>query len=245
MAKQRNSRAVRVNIWMLKLSRHWLHVVLVILGIYISLPWVAPTLMKIGLTGPADVIYTLYSPFCHQFAFRSFFLYGEQPVYPRTVSDTDWTPYEEYIQDVPEFENIVDPVNTFTVDYQLTSRFFKGNNQMGYKTTLCERDIMIYTMLFVGGLIYSRLRWRLRPVPIWLYIILGLGPIGIDGFSQLLSYPPFEFWAVRETEPAFRVLTGALFGLMNAWLVFPYLERSMQETRAQLETKLRQAGIDV
>jgi len=35
---------------------------------------------------------------------------------------------------------------------------------------------------------------------------------------------------VRETLPAYRALTGALFGAMNIWLAFPYLQISMRET---------------
>ena len=62
-------------------------------------------------------------------------------------------------------------------------------------------------------------------------------PIAIDGFSQLFGYPPFSFWAIRETTPAFRTLTGALFGLMNAWLAFPYLEDSARSAKAELEEK--------
>jgi hypothetical protein len=46
----------------------------------------------------------------------------------------------------------------------------------------------------------------------------------------MLSYPPFDLWPVRETLPAFRILTGAMFGLMNVWLAFPYLEMSMSES---------------
>ena len=67
-------------------------------------------------------------------------------------------------------------------------------------------------------------------------------PIGIDGLSQLLGYPPFNFWPARETLPAFRIVTGVLFGLMNAWLGLPYLELSMRETREQIESKLKRAG---
>ena len=50
--------------------------------LYVGLPFAAPTLMKLGAEVPARVIYTMYSPLCHQFAFRSFFLFGEQPYYP-------------------------------------------------------------------------------------------------------------------------------------------------------------------
>jgi len=112
---------------------------------------------------------------------------------------------------------------------------------MGYKTALCERDLLIYGAMLLAGLLYGLVRDRLRPAPIWLYLILGLGPIGLDGFSQLLSYPPFEFWPVRETLPTYRAVTGALFGVMNVWLAFPYLQISMRETMETVETKLAQA----
>ena len=257
-------RAQRLNIWLLKLSRHWLRVALILIGIYATLPWVAPTLMHFGLTEPAHVIYFIYGPFCHQFAFRSFFLYGDQIAYPRAISGTTLTPYETYIMKSPEFDQAlsnwvgqpghstfqsVDQFDPFlwTYDLQFASKDFFGDPRMGYKLTLCERDIAIYTMLFIGGLIYSIpvVRRRLRPIPIWLYVILGLMPIGIDGFSQLLGYPPFSLWAPRETLPIFRVVTGSLFGLMNAWLAFPYLELSFRDTRIQLESKLARAGVHI
>ena len=74
-------------------------------------------------------------------------------------------------------------------------------------------------------------------MPFWIFVIAGLAPVGIDGLSQLLSYPPFEFWPVRETTPIFRILTGAVFGLMSAWLGFPYFERSMQDLTDTLQPR--------
>lgn len=263
MSNQKRSIGFRLNLWMLKFSRSWIKIVMTILGIYVLLPWVAPTFAKLGLTGPANALYTLYSPFCHQFAFRSFFLYGEQPVYPRGVADTGWTPFEVYATGSEDFISeyqywyayygygtlntapSVDDLQEFSVPQQIASRHFIGDETFGYKTTLCERDIAIYTMIFLGGLIYWRFRWRIRPIPFLLYMFVGLGPIGLDGFSQLLGYPPFNLWAVRETEPIFRVLTGANFGLMSAWLGFPYIERSMQDTRDQLERKFHNLGYDI
>jgi uncharacterized membrane protein len=236
--------AVGLNKFLLRLTRNWLKIALALVGLYATLPFVAPTLMHLGITGPARVLYTLYSPFCHQFAFRSVFLFGEQPFYPRANTGTELRPYEAYVSEAPELTN-VDPTNW--VQLQLSSRAFLGNEQMGYKTTLCARDVSIYLALFAGIVLYSLpiVRRRLRPVPIWLYVLLGLGPIGIDGFSQLLGYPPFNLWPPRETLPVFRIVTGALFGFMNAWLGLPYLEMSIQETREQLEAKFARAGIEV
>jgi uncharacterized membrane protein len=249
--------ALRANIWLLKLSRHWLRVALIFLGFYAGLPFAAPTLMKLGLTGPASVLYTLYSPFCHQFAFRTFFLYGEQPFYPRANVNSGVpegiTPYEPYIMESPAFAQAVEPwLNgapfdpyVFSPALQFASRSFVGDETMGYKMTLCARDISIYVTMFFTGLIYAipAVRRRIRPAPVLIYIILGLGPIGLDGFSQLLGYPPFNLWAPRETGPYFRVITGITFGFMNVWLGFPYLEMSMRETRQQIEAKLAKRGI--
>jgi uncharacterized membrane protein len=243
--KTTESFAIRSNILMLKFARNWLKVALTILAIYVTLPFVAPTLMEIGAETPAKVIYTLYSPFCHQFAFRSFFLYGDQIVYPRENAGTGYTPFEAYVRDLPEFKDV--DLNTFELPLIKSARSFYGNDQIGYKLTLCERDIFIYLALFGSGLLYAipYVRQRIRPAPFWLYIFFGLGPIGIDGFSQLFGYPPFNFWSPRETLPIFRVVTGAIFGFMSGWLGFPYLDRSLRDTRRVIEAKLARVGIKI
>ncbi len=232
---------------LLRAARNWLRLALTLLALYISLPWAAPLMAKAGWQEPADAIYTLYSPFCHQFAFRSVFIFGDQPFYPRGAADSAYTPFEHYAAQSEAFQaqyrhwsavyagNVssppgsVDGLNQFSVAQQIAARHFIGDETLGYKTGLCARDLAIYTMIFVGGLIYRRYRWRIRPLPFWIFVIAGLGPVGIDGLSQLLSYPPFEFWPVRETTPFFRIVTGGVFGLMSAWLGFPYIERSMQD----------------
>lgn len=259
MTDERKSWGLRANLALLAISRRWLGIATVAIGIYVALPFAAPTLMHLGLRGPGEAIYTLYSPFCHQFGFRSFFLFGEQSVYPRANTGTDLRPFEDYAVNDPYFrERFADYANIspadisrpmldpFTVPLQFASRDFRGNETMGYKVTLCERDIFIYLAVFAGAILFRFVRRRLRPVPLLIYVILGLGPIGIDGFSQLLGYPPFSdwfnLWPARETLPIFRVVTGTLFGLMNAWLGFPYLEMSFNETRQQIESKLRAAA---
>lgn len=262
----RNRLALRLNLMLLGFTRHWLRYVLIFFGLYVSLSILTPAMMRFGLTGPARVLYTLYSPFCHQFAFRSLFLFGDQPAYPRAISGSGFTPFEVYAANDPAFNEyyanhfryynqgaepeprtVEELEREWSISLQFAARDFVGNEQMGYKMTLCARDIAIYSGIFIGGLIYSHptVRRRLRPVPLWLYALLGLAPIGIDGFSQLLGYPPFNLWYARETLPVFRVVTGGLFGLMNVWLAFPYLELSMRETREQLEAKLARAGIQI
>ena len=253
MRRLLNTAGLRLRRLLLTGAHNWLRIVLAGLALYISLPWVAPGLAKAGWHGAADVIYTLYSPFCHQFAFRSIFVFGEQPFYPRAAADSAYAPFEDYAAQSEAFQaqyrhwsavyagSVASPpgnsegLRKFSVAQQIAARHFVGDETFGYKTSLCARDLAIYTMIFAGGLVYRRYRWRIRPLPFWIFVVAGLGPVGIDGLSQLLSYPPFEFWPVRETTPIFRIVTGGVFGLMSAWLGFPYFERSMQDLIDALE----------
>jgi uncharacterized membrane protein len=184
--------------------------------------------MKAGVDVPARVIYTMYSPLCHQFGFRSFFLYGEQYVYPLE---------EAGLQNIKSFDDITglkDLSNPSSVD-RLQARQFVGDETTGYKVALCERDVAIYGGLLLFGLVFGLTKRRIPPLHWALWLFIGLGPIGLDGFSQLFSQ--FELpWlsqilAYRESTPFLRVLTGLLFGLSTAWFAYPYIEESMAETR--------------
>jgi uncharacterized membrane protein len=239
--------ARRLTIWTLRFARNWFRILTIVLAVWVALPFIAPTLMHVGAEGPANLIYRIYSPFCHQFGFRSFYLFGDQSIYPREAAGMASDSYEVYTADVPELAEFTPADEFSSVAWTFAHKNFVGNEAMGYKVTLCQRDIAIYAALFIGALIYNLpvVRRRLRPAPLYLYVILGVTPIGIDGFSQLLSYPPFEWWPVRETWPVYRVLTGALFGLMSGWLGLPYIEQSMRETRREIEAKLTRAGLPV
>lgn len=234
-------RTIRSSRFILRLSRNWLVIALGFLLVYFGLSLTPPVFLKLGMDGAADVVYKIYSPMCHQFAFRSWFLFGEQVVYPREAAGSSLMSFEDAV--AASGEDHFDGLNLseWTADLQVKARAFTGNEYMGYKTALCERDVAIYATMFLAGLLFISMRRWLGPVPLWLYAILGLGPLGLDGFSQLFSYPPFEFWPIRETLPGYRVLTGALFGLMNVWLAFPHLERSMNETVEALEIRLAHA----
>ena len=77
----------RVSFW---ISRRYLLLLNLFMLFYVGLPFLAPTLMKMGATLPAKAIYRIYSPLCHQFGFRSFFLYGEQAFYPLAEANVSW-----------------------------------------------------------------------------------------------------------------------------------------------------------
>ena len=237
------------------LARRWLLFLNLAVGIYVGLPILAPVLMNAGLTGPANLIYRAYSPMCHQLASRSFFLFGEQPAYPREIAGSDLTPIEAYMPGIPEFATASpDPEQWST--FLIPARAFRGNEEMGYKMALCQRDISIYLSMFIGGLIYGVVRRRgpVRPLPFWLFLIIGLGPIALDGFSQLFSQMfvglGLESLAnlipLRESSPLLRSLTGAIMGLSIVWLIYPRLDDQFTMTANDIGRRLaaREATAD-
>jgi uncharacterized membrane protein len=238
------------------LSKHWLAVFNSLIFIYVALPILVPVLMNAGLETPARVIYRVYSPLCHQMTQRSFFLFGDQYSYPRELAGTDLRPIESYAGDIPEFENV--EADNWPAFFTAARRYL-GDENLGYKMALCQRDIGIYLFVLVGGLLYAMLRNRfnIKPMPFLLFLIVGLGPIALDGFSQLFSYwsTPLDgsdptgiaatiqnLIPLRESTPLLRAFTGAWFGLSLVWLAYPNVNESMKGTEKQLRVKLQRLG---
>jgi len=245
--------AVILNKWTYWLSKHWLATVNTLLFIYVALPIAAPVLMANGQQGAGRAIYRGYSIFCHQMAQRSFFIYGEQPVYPREITGSSYSPIEAYTGDLDEFAGVD---NNNWPAFQLAARKFLGNERMGYKIALCERDIGIYGAILFFGLLFALLRKRVsfRPLPLLVFVIVGMLPVGLDGFSQLFSYlfTPVDgsvggwlsqLLPLRESPPLLRTGTGIWFGLMLGWLAFPTVSEGMELTRREIESKLRGANL--
>lgn len=220
---------LRLNKMLHSFSRHWLAVVNFIVLLYVGLPFAAPVLMKAGATQPASWIYTLYSPMCHQLSYRSWFLFGEQAAYPKEIAGTSLTSFEE--------------ATGVDAESLTESRKFNGNERLGYKVALCERDVAIYGGIFLGGLVFGVVRSKLKPLPVALWLLIGVLPIALDGGSQLLSVFEFLPFPARESTPLLRTITGLLFGTMNVWLAYPYVEESMLETRAVVAAKLARAEL--
>ncbi|HJR80520.1 MAG TPA: DUF2085 domain-containing protein [Anaerolineales bacterium] len=222
---QEISSADRTMAW---ISRHYLAVINFFMLLYFGLPILAPMFMKAGVPLPANVIYTIYKPLCHQFGFRSFFLFGEQPYYPLAEAEVAGV---KTFEQVTGFQDLDNP-GAFS---RFQARQFIGNDTVGYKMALCERDIAIYGSIFLFGVLYSVTGRRLRPLHWTLWVLIGMAPIGLDGFSQLFSQMNWDWLAsivpYRESTPFLRTLTGALFGFTTAWFAYPYMEESMAETR--------------
>ena len=200
-----------------------------IVFVYVGLPFLAPVLMKVGAPTPAKVIYSIYSPLCHQLAFRSWFLFGEQSVYPRELA---------HVEGLKTYEEIAGTDDVEILD----ARQFIGNDVLGYKVAFCERDIAIYGGILLFGVVFAITGRKIKPLPWYFWIILGIIPIGLDGGSQLPSLmkdflPAWLPIIERESTPFLRTLTGGMFGVSTAWYLYPLIEETMQETRRVLTRK--------
>ena len=205
--------ADRISVW---LSRHWLAVINVMLAVYVGLPFLAPVLEKSGHPFPAQIIYTAYRALCHELPQRSYFLYGEKAAYT--------------------LQELADRVGEANLPLYPWPSPFNGNEQVGYKVALCQRDLAIYGTLLLSGLAFSRVRSRARPLPFWAYVLIGIIPMGLDGGSQLISYLlpgliPGIGIVPRESTWVLRTITGAAFGWATAWLAFPHLQAAFAEIR--------------
>jgi uncharacterized membrane protein len=138
--------------------RHWLLALNVALGLFLAGALAAPLLASLGWRAAADALYAAYHFTCHQWAFRSFFLLGQQPVYSQA---------ELAAQGQDPFGSI-------------------GTQVLGWKMAFCERDLAIYAGLLLVGVLYARRR-ELRPLGFVAYGVLIL-PIALDGFTQLFGW---------------------------------------------------------
>lgn len=225
------SSADKISFW---LSKRYMWLINLFLLLYVGLPFLAPVLVHNGLMFPARAIYTIYSPLCHQLAFRSWFLFGEQPYYPRELAG---------IQGIGAYEQMIggNPADLISARKFIgVEEVGFGQGQIGDKIALCERDIAIYGTLFLFGLIFTASGRKIKQIPWYAWIIIGIIPIGLDGGSQLPSLiNAFPQWLpIRESTPVLRTLTGGLFGLMTGWYLFPMIEENMKETRKLLAGKM-------
>jgi len=208
------------------LSKFYPSIIALLLTIFIGGSFLAPILMEKGKVKAADAIYHIYRIFCHQLAFRSFFIYGEQTVYPRELAHiANVTTYEQEFND-----SILD------IDF---ARKEVGNRDAGYKIALCERDLAIYSSLALLAILFQLSGRKIKPIRGYIWFIFALIPIGIDGFSQIpgLSSGWPTWFPIRESTPFLRILTGSLFGGMTGWYMFPLMEESMRDTNQQLVTQ--------
>lgn len=242
-ARPRTRRIVKyVDMVALFAVRHWLGIFLVLYGAWVIMPFMAPILMQIGATTPAQGVYFFYSFFCHQLPERSIFFFGPQRMYS--------------LEQIGQF---------WSTDNPLILRQFIGNTEMGWKMAWSDRMISTYGGIWLAGLLYWLLGKRAPRLPLWAWLVFGVLPLGLDGFShfindivagtsgagfrdtnawlQALTFNslPATFYAGDEFgsfNSWSRWVTGLLFGFTTVFAVFPIIAESMRATAYDLQAQL-------
>ena len=215
---QNRNAVINANRSVFWLSKHWLGLFNVLVALFFGGALIAPLLMQVGSIQIANLLYAFYDPFCHQYTFRSYFLYGEALTYPLT-----------------------EPISILKMAEQT---HVVGDPQIGYKMALCQRDMAIYGVMLLSGILFSLIRRKRKipPLSLWLYFVFGIMPMMLDGGIQWLSY---FVWVIFpsllsqpfETIPFMRVLTGGLFGLGVIAVTYPHIDEYFQEIHQSLKVK--------
>ncbi len=213
------------------ISRNWIVLLSVVLGVFVGLPFLAPVFMQIGWNGAGRVIYFIYSWLCHQLPERSFFLFGQKFTYSLAEVQNVW-------------QNTTNP---------LILRQFVGNAEMGWKVAWSDRMVSMFTSTWLFGMVWWSLRRWLKPLP-WWGLVLFLLPMALDGTSHLFSdlagigqgFRDNNAWLAALTHQVFsanfyagdawgsfnsimRLLSGISFGLGVVWFGFPHLDDAFSQ----------------
>ncbi len=225
------------------IADRWLQFFLIFYGIWVLTPFVAPVLMAIGATGAGQVIYAIYSVFCHQLPERSLFFFGTQPMYTLQQIAQVW------------------PTTNAAV-----LRQFVGNAEMGWKIAWSDRMISVYGGVWLAGLIYVALGRRVPRVSLVAWLLLGVLPLGLDGVTHMindvvagttgLGFRDINAWLAALTGDVLpqsfyagdqlgsfnswaRWITGFLFSFTTVFALFPIIDSSMQNTAQAAERQLQ------
>jgi uncharacterized membrane protein len=213
--------AISIGDW---LSNHWYQIFLVVYGVWVFTPFLAPLFMRIGWDGPGKAIYFIYSLFCHQLPQRSYFLFGQKTMYSLSEIQAAW-------------QNTINP---------MILRQFIGNESMGWKVAWSDRMISFYTSIWVFAALWYPWRRKIKLLSWWGFFLLLL-PMILDGGTHMVSdfygigqgFRDANLWLATLTNnsmPAtfyagdmlgsfnsgMRIFSGLLAGLGVIWLIFPY-----------------------
>lgn len=187
------------------LTHHWFETFLVVYGLWVFLPWLAPVMMNLGWTKTGSAIYFIYSFFCHQLPERSFFLFGQKTMYSLTEIQSMW-------------QNTINP---------LVLRKFVGNADIGWKVAWSDRMIWFYTSIWLFAALSWPLRRKVKPLKWWGFVFILL-PIIIDGGTHALSDLAGIGQGFRDTNQWLAMVTnnffpaafyaGDAFGSFNSWM---------------------------
>lgn len=223
------------------LSSNWIKAFLLVYGLWVGLPFLAPVLMHIGWVRSANAIYFVYSFFCHQLPERSYFFFGQKTMYSLGEIQAVW-------------QNTVDP-------YIL--RKFIGTQGMGWKMAWSDRMISFYGGFWLFGLLWLPFRHRIRQLSWWRFLLLIL-PMAVDVVTHFISdsagigqgFRDYNLWLVSLTNNAFptrfyagdalgsfnswmRLITGALAAMGIVWNGFPFIDEALALSQRIREIKIK------
>jgi uncharacterized membrane protein len=218
------------------IGNHRFEIFLLVYGLWVFVPFLAPVLMHVGWAGAGKAVYFLYSFLCHQLPERSFFLFGERMMYSLREIQSAW-------------QNTSNP---------MLLRQFIGNETMGWKIAWSDRMISFYTSIWLFALLGFPLRRRIRPLVLWSFVLLLL-PMILDGATHAMSdlagigngFRDTNMWlaaltnyslpttfyagdALGSFNSIMRFVTGVLAGLGISWLIFPYLFQTQSKTSERI-----------
>ena len=192
---------------------NWFHynyilIFIAILFLYLLFAFIAPVMLHFGYERIGNAIYSVYRNLCHQFAHRSWFLFGEQSFYPGVIEENS------------KLKLYSEMFGVDAVDLE-TSRMIIGNKTAGYKVAICQRDVMLYLSLLTFSIIFLFSKKIIKKIPFLVWFIFAVLPIGIDGGWQLLTTINLFNLPTHESTPLIRSITGALFGFFSGWYLLP------------------------
>ena len=226
-------------------ARHWLGAFIVLYGAWVIAPFLAPVLMQLGAIDAANVIYSIYSLFCHQLPQRSLFLFGDKPMYSLNEIKAVWE-----------------------LDGFFGLRQFVGNPEFGYKVAWSDRMISFYGIIWVGAILFLFVRRRIKSLSPIAWLFIGILPVGLDGVTHMINDAlagtsgagfrdtntwlafltgnrlPLSFYAgdvLGSFNSDMRWITGILFGLTTVWFLFPFVETAMRDVRDKAGAQLQRA----
>ena len=166
--------------------------VYIILVALFTLPiFIGPVILNNDLEA-FEGLHKFYEPTCHQLTSRS------QCYFPETGTYEDCYNSSEY-QDSKEI--VVDG---------------------GYKLPVCARDTGFYGFMLIGGILMFALnKHKDNEIPPFIWIIVALIPIGLDGGTQFLG--------LRESTNLLRFITGGIAGIVFPFYVVPMLNRMLDK----------------
>ncbi len=229
-------------------AQHWLAYVNMVLGALVLAPFAAPVFMAVGAEPAGRVIYFFYGLLCHQLPERSFFLFGPQVSYSIAEVGRVW------------------PTGDFLTLRQFVGNSAMGwKVAWSDRMVAMYGSIWLGSLLYA---IFRQRREELTgktSLHVLAWLLLGILPFGIDGVTHTINdmmvglagtgfrntnawlalltgnLLPATFYAgdaVGSFNNLARLVTGALFGFLTVWFIYPFIDWAMHEWEQGLRVRL-------